>query len=139
MGDMLTLKEASNYCGYSVSYIRQKLLNGEIEGEKEDFQYGSRWLVSKEELDRMVHVAKVQKESVQVKEVNKPISKDQLMEELIEAINSQNKEVIDEAMEKVSDKLDKQNEAIETLSEEIKEIKREQNKSFWEKVKGLFT
>lgn len=79
--DMLTLKQASKYTGYSVSYIRKKILNGELEGEKRSFKYGRKWVISKENLDRMVKHAR----SVQdVVEVSEPMNKNELIQAIRE-------------------------------------------------------
>ncbi|MFW5987930.1 MAG: hypothetical protein ACOCQA_00665, partial [bacterium] len=71
----------------------------------------------------------------EVKEINKLISKEDLMNELIGAVNSQNKALIDKGIDKVTDKLDKQERAIQELTEEVKQLK---NRTILDKIKDFF-
>ena len=142
--EKLTIKEAAEYIGKSTSWLRKKILNNEIHAEKESFKYGERYKISKEELDNYQQKAKIIKESVEVVEVEEKISKKDLMNELVEAVYSQNKKLINKSIKKVTDKIDQQNKAIEKLINENENIKRElnkirkhQDKSLWNKVTNI--
>jgi len=136
--EKLTIKEASEYINKSTSWIRKKILNGEIEAKKESFKYGERYKIRKEELDNYQQKAKIINESVEVVEVEEKISKQDLMNELIQAVNSQNKALISETMSDISQKIESQEQAIKELTEEVRQLKKQQNKSLLDKVKGLF-
>jgi len=142
--EKLTIKEAAEYIGKSTSWLRKKILNNEIHAEKESFKYGERYIIEKQELDNYQKIAKMKKESIDVVEVEEKISKKDLMNELVEAVYSQNKKLINKSIKKVTDKIDQQNKAIEKLINENENIKRElnkirkhQDKSLWNKVTNI--
>ncbi|MFW5891128.1 MAG: helix-turn-helix domain-containing protein [bacterium] len=156
MGEKIGVKEASKILGVSRKTVYSRLRSGKIEGEKIETKHGLKWVIDR---DKLKEQATREKEVVEVKEINRLIKKKELMNELIEAINSENRQVIEESMDNIDNKLDKQkeqfreqsehiqkqreliekqNEYIKELSKEIKEIKTEQKKSFFSKIKDLF-
>jgi len=141
------VKEASKILGVSKKTVYSRLRSGKLPGEKIDTKHGKKWVIDKEDLQEQ---ATREKEVVEVKEINQLVNKEDLLNELVEAVNSQNKQLINESIEKVTDKIDQQNKAIESLSEQIKdmqeeyqeeiqELKEQQNKSLWNKIKNIFT
>mgnify|MGYP000249887849 CR=1 FL=1 len=140
----MKLKEASEYADRSVSWIRKKIFSGELEAKKESFKYGKRWIVTKKAIDDLLERATTEK-TVEVVETTKPVNK----EELLKTIESQNKELIDKAVDNVTNKIDKQNKAIRELSEQVNKLQEQQqkyqnqlqeekNKSFIDKIKSIF-
>jgi uncharacterized coiled-coil protein SlyX len=145
----LTIKAAAEYYGKSESWIRKRILSGELDAEKRPFQYGQRWITTEKALDdlaeRLNEQAKMQKESVSIREVNKPIGKEQFINELIEATESKNKEMIDDAVEKISDQIKQRDEQIKQQGEmlnklykKLDRVEKKQDKSLFDKIKQLF-
>jgi len=141
----IDVQEAKEILGVSRKTIYNRLKSGKLDGKKVPTDNTMKWMINEEDIKQ----AKQVKESVDVVEVEEKISKQDLMNELVEAVNSQNKQVIQESMEKVEDKIDQQNKAIMDLSEqikdmqeqyqeEIKELKKKQNKGLWDRVKSCF-
>lgn len=145
----LTIKAAAEYYGKSESWIRKRILSGELDAEKRPFQYGQRWITTEKALDdlaeRLNEQAKMQKEAVSIREVNKPIGKEQFINELIEATESKNKEMIDDAVEKISDQIKQRDEQIKQQGEmlnklykKLDRVEKKQDKSLFDKIKQLF-
>ena len=143
--EKLKIKEAAKYADKSDSWIRKKILNDELRAEKEAFKYGERWITTKKAIDDLLGQAKTEKEVVEVREVNKPVAADELINKLLDKSKQQNKKLIDQAaadIKKViteqSSKIDKQQETISQLSDKLDRIEKRQNKSFIDKVKDFF-
>ena len=152
----LTIKAAAEYYGKSDSWIRKKILSGELEAEKRPFQYGERWITTEKALDQLAEdlqeQAKMQKDSVNVREVKQPVDKEQLINELVEATEGRNKALIDKATDSIADKIEgqnkqlqqqneqlkKQTELINKLSDQVDKLQQNQNKSFIDKIKDFF-
>ena len=141
----LTLQQASDYSGYSVSWLRKRILNDELPATKEKFKFGERWKVNKKDLDDIDNTAKISKEVVEVREQNKLISKEDLINTFKRAINERDDELIEKVSNRVDEKLDhqekaidEQRETIKTLVNEIKELKQLQQRSLFDKIKDLF-
>jgi len=143
--EKLKIKEAAEYADKSDSWIRKKILNGQLAAEKEAFKYGERWITTKKAIDDLLGQAKTEKEVVEVREVNKPVAADELINKLLDKSKQQNKELIDQAAADVkkviieqSSRIDKQQETINQLSDKLNRIEKRQNKSFIDKVKDFF-
>jgi tRNA uridine 5-carbamoylmethylation protein Kti12 len=143
--EKLKIKEAAEYADKSDSWIRKKILNGQLAAEKEAFKYGERWITTKKAIDDLLGQAKTEKEVVEVREVNKPVAAEDLINQLLDKTRQQNKELIDQAAADVkkviteqSSKIDKQQETISQLSEKLDRIEKRQNKSFIDKIKDYF-
>lgn len=140
--ERLTIKSAAEYYGKSESWIRKKILSGELEAEKEPFQYGERWIITEKALDQLAEdlkeQAKMQKESVSVREVRKPVDKEEFINELVEATESRNKQVVNKAVDSINKKIEQQNELILQLKQEIEQQRKENNKSLVDKIKDFF-
>jgi uncharacterized coiled-coil protein SlyX len=143
--EKLKIKEAAKYADKSDSWIRKKILNEQLAAEKEAFKYGERWITTKKAIDDLLGQAKTEKEVVEVREVNKPVAADELINKLLDKSKQQNKKLIDQAaadIKKViteqSSKIDKQQETISQLSDKLDRIEKRQNKSFIDKIKDYF-
>ena len=138
----LTIKAAAEYYGKSESWIRKRILSGELEAEKRPFQYGQRWITTEKALDQLAadlkEQSKMQKESVNVREVSRPVDKKEFINELIEATESRNKQLINNAVDNINKKFEQQNELIMELKQEIEQQRKENNKSLVDKIKNLF-
>jgi CRISPR/Cas system CMR subunit Cmr4 (Cas7 group RAMP superfamily) len=145
----LTIKAAAEYYGKSESWIRKKILNGQLEAEKRPFQYGQRWITTEKALDQLAEdlkeQAKIEKDSINIREVSRPVDKEKFLNELIEATEGRNKQLIDEAVNNITDKIEaqnnqlqQQNEIIKKLSDQVEEMQQRQNKSLFDKVKDFF-
>ena len=74
-------------------------------------------------LDITVKKAKVDQEVIEVREVNKPVPAEDIINRILQATEEQNQALIDEAVNDISDKIDEQNELIKGYNEELKELK----------------
>ncbi|MFW5794923.1 MAG: helix-turn-helix domain-containing protein [Bacillota bacterium] len=128
---MLTIKEAAEYANKSESWVRQKVLSGEIKAQKTKFKYGKRWEISKKNIDDFLEQAKLEKEIIEVREIEEPISKEEFLKDLSETIKNQNEQLLDENRKliKSKDLIDLEN--YKTFSEALKE----QNELFIDKVR----
>ena len=149
---MLTIKEAAEYADKSTSWIRKKILSGELEAEKKAFKYGKRWETTKQAIDDLLEQAKMEKEVVDVREVDKAIPVKQFKNELLKATESQNRELINKAVENITEeiksqstkidnqenKIEKQNQAIKELTKEVKKMREQQKKSIIDKIINIF-
>jgi ATP-dependent Clp protease ATP-binding subunit ClpA len=116
---MLTIKEASNYADRSESWVRKKILSGELKAEKKPFKYGKRWETTKKDIDDLLESAKMEKEVVEIREVKKPVAKEEFLNELEEM----NKNLLENATSELNKKIDDQNKLIKELREEIRNKK----------------
>jgi excisionase family DNA binding protein len=141
MAKEYTIKEVAEMKEVSPSTIRRRIKNGDLKAEKRKSRYGNTYFIPAEELDKAV----MEQEVVEFK--NKvEINKNELMNELIQALDSQNKELMEKSMDNIDEKLERQNEqikeqnkAINKLTEKVEELKEEKNKSFIDKIKGIFS
>lgn len=145
----LTIKEAAKYYGKSESWIRKRILNEQLEAEKESFTYGERWITTEEALDdlakRLNQTAKTENEVVEVRQVDRPVNKEKLINELVEATESRNKKLINEAVEKISEQFKQRDEQIKQQGEllnkiykKVDRVEKKQDKSLFDKIKQLF-
>lgn len=152
---MLTIKEAAEYADKSESWIRKKILAEELEAEKKAFKYGKRWETTKIAVDELLKQAKIDKEVVEVREVNQPIAAEDMINRILKATEEQNQVLIDEAVndisnkieqqneqnkqdkEEIIEKLDKQKQIIEKQSQMIRELQQEKKQSLLDKIKNL--
>jgi len=146
--ERLTIKAAAEYYGKSESWIRKKILSGKLAAEKEPFQYGQRWITTEKALDQLAEdlkeQAKMEKESINVREVKKPVDKKEFINELIEATESKNKQLVDEAVNNITDKieaqnkqLEQQNELIKNLSDQVEKMQKKEP-NLLDKIKKFF-
>jgi len=142
---MLTIKQAAEYADKSESWIRKKILSGELAAEKKAFKYGKRWETTKAAVDDLLKQAKVDREVVEVREVNEPVPAETLINRILEASEEQNKALIEKATDSITDKIEAQNEQLERqqqlikdLSDKLEELNQRQNKTLFDKVKEFF-
>ena len=133
--DKIGVKEAAQILGLSKKSVYTKLRSGQIPAEKINTKYGQKWIIEKEQLEDQ---AKIKTEVIEAKEINELVSKEELLNELSEALNSHNKALINEAVQTITKKLDKQEQAILAFKNELKEIKEKQEQSFIDKIKNIF-
>ena len=136
----ISVEEAKEILGVSRKTIYRRLRKGELKGKKYKTDNTEKWLISEDS----VYSNKMINESVEVKEVNKLIDKDQLMNDLVEAINNKNKQIIEESMDKVNSTIEnqqellkKQNNKLEKMEKQLQELYQHKNKSLWQKIKEL--
>ena len=153
MSERVGVKEAAEILGVSKKTVYERLRSGKINAEKIDTKHGKKWVINRDELQES---AKIENEAIEVRELNELINKDQLMNELIQAINSQNKEFLGEAIGDINETVEKQNKTIQKQNEtiqqqnktlqkinrELSEVKRElqdqKNDSLISKIKNFF-
>lgn len=125
----LTIKEAAAYYGKSESWIRKKILNGQLAANKEEFTYGQRWITTEKALDQLAEdlkeQAKIQKDSINIREVSKPVAADELINKLLEQLKGQNKELIDEAAGEIKGTIKEQQETINQLTDEVDQVQQQ--------------
>jgi len=147
-----TIKEAAEYLNKSESWIRKKILSNELQASKKPFKYGQRYKITKKALDELQNHIQAEREVIELAEIDKPISKEVILNELTTALNEHNKALIDEAVNSIDDKLDRQEsaikkqnkaideqqETIKSLVDEIKELKELQQRTLFDKIKDIF-
>ncbi|MFW5846970.1 MAG: hypothetical protein ACOCUU_02300 [Nanoarchaeota archaeon] len=116
---MLTIKEAADYADKSESWVRQKILSGEISAQKNKFKYGKRWETTKQNIDDFLEQAKIEKDIVEVREIKNPISKEEFLKEISKNIEKQKEQLLEDTKDLITYKEQKVSEAL-----------KEQNKSF---------
>lgn len=139
-----TIKQAAEVLEVSTSTVRRRIKSGELAAEKRKTSYGQQYFIPKKELDRAI----TDKDVVDIQEVSRPISQEELKNTLIEAVEGKNKALfkgivdkIDKQQQTIDDykeQLEQQNELMKDIKEELKDIKKKQNKSFIDKVKDFF-
>lgn len=155
-----SIKEAAEILEVSTSTVRRRIKSGKLAAEKKKTSYGQQYFIPAKELDRAV----TDKEVVDIQEVSKPISQEELKKTLIEAVGNKQKALIEgitnsinqkvdeqhqsikalnkqnkQDKEEIIEKLDKQQQVIEKQSQMIRQLQEEKNKSLLEKIKELFT
>ena len=142
MSEKVGVKEAGKILGVSKKTVYSRLRAGKLPGEKIDTKHGKKWVIDKEDLQEQ---ATREKEVVEVKEINQLINKEDLLNELVEAVNEKNNKKINDLSESITNKINQQNEYIkeqnkyiENLTEEIKEFKKQQNKGLLDRIKDIF-
>lgn len=76
-----------------------------------------KWVINEDELEEQ---ARVSRDVIEVKEINKPVPKETLLNEFIEAVNSKNEALINEVKDNITDKLNRQERAIKEFIEALK-------------------
>lgn len=127
-----TIKQAAEILEVSKSTIRRRIKSGSIDANKEEGPYGEQYFIPEAELDHAV----AENDIVEVGQVNKPISKDMILNELSEAINKQNRALVEEVKEDINQKFEQQEQAISELKNELKELKEMQKNE--EEKRGIF-
>lgn len=149
MSEKIGVKEAAEILGVSKKTVYSRLRSGQISAEKVDTKHGKKWVIDKDDLTEQ---ATAENEVVEVKEINKLIDKDQLVNDLLDAIEARNKGAINSAMEKIDETVSEQNKAIkeqnklireqssrlESMETRLEELHKQQNKSILDKIKSLF-
>jgi len=110
-----TIKQAAEVLEVSTSTIRRRIKSGELIAAKRKTSYGQQYFIPKKELDHAI----TDKNVIDIQEVSRPISQEELKEALIEAVEGNNKDLF----EGIADKIDQQNELIKNHNEELKELK----------------
>lgn len=139
MGDKkeYTIKEVAEILDISKSTVRRRIKDNELKATKRKTRYGQQYFIPASEINQAIRERSI----VNIKEVNKPISQEDLMNELVEAVNSQNKELIGKVMENIN-QVQEQNtylkQQIYKLTEEVKKLKKEKNKpGLLDRIKGF--
>ena len=118
-----TIKQAAEYYGKSESWIRKKILAEELQAEKRPFQYGERWIITDQALDdladRLNQTTKAEQEVIEVRQVNKPVPAEDIINRILEATGEQNQALIDEAVNGISDKIEQQNKQNKALADKV--------------------
>ena len=140
----ITVKEAMNILDVSRKTIYRRLRDGELDGKKVVINDTRKWLISEDS----IYDNKVINETVKLEEVDKNINKDQLMNELVTAMNSQKKELLDEAMQEVRQQLQAQEKQLQQQNKHLREqnellkqqlqAERSEDNSLLDKIKNLF-
>ena len=126
-----TIKEAAEYLNKSESWIRKKILSNELQASKKPFKYGQRYKITKKALDELQNHIQAEREVIELAEIDKPISKEEILNELSNEIPA-SFEQLEKAFDDFSDEhkqlleefeteLANYNENIESNLEEMKE------------------
>lgn len=126
--DSYTLKEAAEILDLSTRSVRQKLLDGDLNGYKAKGKYGAQWFIPKSEIDIEVAVE-------EVIPMRKPISpsefktalREALRVSLEESLKEHKEEMKEELSEKFSKRIDKLEETIKTQNQQLEETLERQN------------
>jgi chromosome segregation ATPase len=142
----LTIKEAADYYGKSESWIRKKILSGELKAEKRPFKYGKRWTTTEKNLDDLAKKLKEQAveetQTVNIREVNRPISAEEMKDQFKQLISAENEKVGQEVINTVVKELKQANEPIldefKVISKQLKD-KDEKNQKLHSEIKDLIS
>ena len=136
-----TIKEVAKLLDISTSTVRRRIKSGELAAEKKSSPYGKQYFIKGENLD----IAASENEVIELKQINKPVSVDDLLDKLLEKSEQQNREIVDQAKNEIKDTITEQQKTIKELANQLEkmqqqqnEIKQRQNKSFIDKLKDLF-
>ena len=136
-----TIKEVAELLDISTSTVRRRIKSGELAAEKKSSPYGKQYFIKGENLD----IAASENEVIELKQINKPVSVDDLLDKLLEKSEQQNREIVDQAKNEIKDTITEQQKTIKELANQLEkmqqqqnEIKQRQNKSFIDKLKDLF-
>lgn len=140
----LTIKEAADYYGKSESWIRKKILSGDLKAEKVQFKYGKKWLTTEKNLDdlakRLNEQSVKENQVVNIREVNRPISAEEIKEQFKQLILAENEKVGQEVINTVVKELKQANEPIldefKALTNQLKD-KDEKNQKLHNEIKDL--
>ncbi len=121
---MLTIKEAADYADKSESWVRQKILSGEISAQKNKFKYGKRWETTKQNIDDFLKQAKIEKDIVEVREIENPISKEEFLKEISKNIEKQKEQLFEDTKD-----------LITYQEQKASEVLKEQNKRFLNEIR----
>jgi len=114
-----TIKQASEILEVSTSTIRRRIKSGEYVAEKKNSPYGEQYFIPAKEIDQAV----MENESVNISQINKPVDKDEFVNALIEATEDKYRALFERVAERITKKIDEQNEVIEDYKEEIKGLR----------------
>jgi len=142
----LTIKEAADYYGKSESWIRKKILSGDLKAEKVQFKYGKKWLTTEKNLDdlakRLNEQSVKENQVVNIREVNRPISAEEMKEQLKQLISAENEKAGQEVINTVVKEFKQANEPIldefKALSNQLKD-KDEKNQKLHSEIKDLIS
>ena len=150
MKDELTIREAAEILELSPSTVRKRIKRGDIEAEKKPSKYGETYYIPSEEIDRAFR-----EKDVLEFENRLPVEKEEVINELAEALESRNKQLMEDVVENIGKsieaqneqlesqqkQIEKQQEAIEELTEQVKELKEQSSieKSLLGRVKKFFS
>ena len=133
-----TIKEAAEILEVSTSTVRRRIKSGKIEAELKASPYGEQYYIPKNELNQAVK----DKEVVDVKDVSKPIDKEQFLNELTDAVNANLSGDMEKVEDNIKESMKRQNEQlqeeIQALSEKVDQLQQQQNKNLWDKIKNIF-
>jgi len=142
----LTIKEAADYYGKSESWIRKKILSGDLKAEKVQFKYGKKWLTTEKNLDnlakRLNEQSVKENQVVNIREVNRPISAEEINKQFKQLISAENEKAGQEVINTVVKEFKQANEPIldefKALSNQLKD-KDEKNQKLHSEIKDLIS
>lgn len=142
----LTIKEAADYYGKSESWIRKKILSGDLKAEKVQFKYGKKWLTTEKNLDnlakRLNEQSVKENQVVNIREVNRPISAEEINKQFKQLISAENEKAGQEVINTVVKELKQANEPIlnefKALTNQLKD-KDEKNQKLHSEIKELIS
>ena len=142
----LTIKEAADYYGKSESWIRKKILSGDLKAEKVQFKYGKKWLTTEKNLDdlakRLNEQSVKENQVVNIREVNRPIPAEEMKEQLKQLISAENEKAGQDVINTVVKEFKQANEPIldefKALTNQLKD-KDEKNQKLHNEIKDLIS
>lgn len=111
----IDVKKAAELLGVSQRTIYRYIKKGELKAIKKPFGYTEKWYIHK---DQVQEKAKVNKEIVEVKEVNKPISKEEILKAMQQVATGTDQEEISELKQEIQ-KLNYKFDRVLTALQEI--------------------
>ncbi|MFW5988137.1 MAG: hypothetical protein ACOCQA_01720, partial [bacterium] len=133
--------EAMDILDVSRKTIYRRLKAGDLEGKKMINDGVKKWFISEDS----IYTNKMITDSVDIEEVEKTITKEQLLNELVESISDQNKKDfknLSDNIQQINQKLIEENQELirenEKLKQQLDQLQKKLNKGFKEKLKELF-
>lgn len=142
-----TIKQAAEILEVSNSTIRRRIKSGKIKAKKKEGPYGDQYYIPETEFNQAV----AEKQVIEIKEIGKPISAEIIINQVLEGIEEKNRDLIDNAVNTISDKIDSQKKQLETYKQQLKhqndlikdmkaelnEIRSEQKESVFYKLRKI--
>ena len=142
-----SIKQAAEILDCSTSTVRRRIKSSKLKAEKKKTSYGQQYFISKKELDKAI----TEKNIVDIQEVSRPISQEELKNTLVEAMENNYQDLLeninksitniqeqqDKSIRRYENKLERQSELIKNMEKELKQIKKKQNESIFAKFKKI--
>lgn len=128
-----TIKEVADILDISESTIRRRIKDGELAAEKKDGPYGPTYFIPGDEID-----SKVAQNIVEVVKTNKTIDTQRLQQVILKALEDRDERLINTIEARAREREERLLDTLEEYTKEIRELKKEINKGFLDRIINFF-